>query len=61
MSLIALGLCITFAVGGQVFYTAAWAFITASWFAVSMWLWRQHVRDDDAAWQARQQRRGSTR
>jgi hypothetical protein len=48
MSFIALGFCLTFAVGHQVFYAAAWGVITAGWFAIAMWLWRKHVRDDDA-------------
>jgi hypothetical protein len=54
MSLIALGLCLTFAVGGRLFYTAAWAVIAIGWFVTSMWLWRQHVRWDDSAWAKRQ-------
>lgn len=44
MSLIALGLTISFGFGGDIFYTAAWAFIAAGWFAISMWLWRRHIR-----------------
>jgi hypothetical protein len=48
MSLIALGLCVGFAAGGRLFYAVAWAVIAAGWFATSMWLWRQHVRWDDA-------------
>ncbi len=52
LSLIAFGLCLTFATGGRLFYAAAWGFITAGWFAISMWLWRRHVRDDDEAWRA---------
>ncbi|MDT4937816.1 MAG: hypothetical protein QOG80_1487, partial [Pseudonocardiales bacterium] len=35
-------------------YAASWGFITAGWFAIAMWLWRKHVRDDDERWQARQ-------
>jgi hypothetical protein len=54
MSLIALGLCISFVSGGELFFATAWGVIAAGWFAVSMWLWRKHLRDDDAAWQARQ-------
>ena len=53
MSLIALGLCITFVTSGRLFYAAAWAVITIGWFSFAMWLWRKHVRDDDAQWQAR--------
>ncbi len=53
MSLVAFGLCLTFLSGGLTFYAASWGVITAGWFAISMWLWRRHVRDDDAAWQAR--------
>jgi hypothetical protein len=55
MSFIALGLCLIFAAAGLLFYAVAWAVITAGWFATSMWLWRQHVRWDDATW-AEQQR-----
>jgi hypothetical protein len=51
MSLIALGLCISFAEQGLRFYTLAWAVIAIGWFGTSMWLWRKHVRDDDVAWQ----------
>jgi hypothetical protein len=54
MSLVALGFCIIFAVGHQLFYATSWGVITAGWFSISMWLWRKHVRDDDDAWQARQ-------
>ncbi len=60
MAFIAFGLCLTFAVGGKPVLAAAWAVITVGWFATSMWLWRKHVRADDAAWQehGRAQRRG---
>jgi hypothetical protein len=52
MSLVAVGLVITFMSQGLHFYAVAWAFIAIGWFSVSMWLWRKHVRDDDAAWAA---------
>jgi hypothetical protein len=52
MSLIALGLCLTFLAGHQVFYAGAWAVITAGWFAIAMWLWRRHVQFDDDEWRA---------
>jgi hypothetical protein len=55
MSLIAGGLCITFATGGMVFYAASWGIITVGWFAISMWLWRKHVLADDARWRARKE------
>lgn len=54
MSLIALGLCISFAESGLTFFAAAWGVIAVGWFALSMWLWRKHVRDDDAAHEAKQ-------
>ena len=54
MALIALGLCLTFAMGGLVLYTVAWAVIAVGWFGIAMWLWRKHVKEDDRAWQARQ-------
>lgn len=60
MSFIALGLCITLASSGRMFYAAAWGLIAAGWFTVGMWLWRKHLRDDDAVFEARQAgRRGS--
>jgi hypothetical protein len=49
MSLLALGLAISFVDEGLRFYAMAWGVIAVGWFAVSMWLWRKHVRDDDAA------------
>jgi hypothetical protein len=49
MALIALGLSITFLGAGWFLYATAWAVIAVSWFAVGMWLWRKHVRDDDEA------------
>jgi hypothetical protein len=52
MSLIALGVCLTFISGGQAGYGVAWAVITVGWFAISMWLWRKHTRYDDAEWEA---------
>ena len=52
MSIIALGLVIDFASNGKTAYAAAWAVITAGWFGISMWLWRQHVKDDNALWKA---------
>jgi hypothetical protein len=62
MSFMALGICIISAVGGQLFFAVAWAFITAGWFATAMWLWRKHVRDDDLAHeQARQLSKGGKR
>jgi hypothetical protein len=61
MSLIAVGLVISFASEGLRFYAVAWAVIALGWFAVSMWLWRKHVRDDDAAWQASQKSRARKR
>jgi hypothetical protein len=61
MSLMALGLVISFASEGLSFYAGAWGFIAAGWFGVSMWLWRKHVRDDDAAWQASPIRKGAAR
>lgn len=44
LSLVALGLCISFVAGHQVFYAVAWGIIAAGWFATSMWIWRQHLR-----------------
>jgi hypothetical protein len=54
MSLIALGLCLSFVAGHKGLYAGAWALIALGWFTISMWLWRRHVRDDDLAWQQSQ-------
>jgi hypothetical protein len=53
MSIVALGLCIVFAVGDQVYYAISWGTITAGWFAVAMWLWRKQIVDENA-WEAEQ-------
>jgi hypothetical protein len=53
MSLIAIGLCLTLVSAGDRLYATAWGVIAAGWFALSMWLWRRHVLDDDQAWSAR--------
>ena len=53
MSLIAFGLVISFADQGLRFYAWMWAVIAIGWFGISMWLWRKHVRDDNAAWEAK--------
>jgi hypothetical protein len=58
MSLVALGLVISFADQGLHFFAAAWGVIAIGWFAISMWLWRKHVRDDDEAWEATRKRGG---
>ncbi len=58
MSLIALGLCLSFATAGLVLFAVAWAVITVGWFAVAMWLWRKHIHDDDLAWQQERRRNG---
>jgi hypothetical protein len=49
MAFIALGLSISFIGVGAFLYAIAWAVIAVGWFAVGMWLWRKHVRDDDEA------------
>jgi hypothetical protein len=54
MSLIAVGLVISFADQGLRFYALMWAIIAVGWFGISMWLWRKHVQDDNAASQTRE-------
>ena len=44
MSLVALGVVIILAGNGKTGYAIAWGVIAAGWFAVAMWLWRQHTR-----------------
>ena len=47
LSLIAFGLCLLLFSGGRTLLAIAWVIIAVGWFAVSMWLWRQHLRLDD--------------
>ncbi|HEX3825573.1 MAG TPA: hypothetical protein VHV79_14025 [Mycobacteriales bacterium] len=54
MSLIAVGLAISFADEGLHFYALMWAIIAVGWFGFSMWLWRKHVQDDNAASKTRE-------
>ncbi|MCW2522816.1 MAG: hypothetical protein JWO63_1151 [Frankiales bacterium] len=49
MSLIGLGLSITLFSAGNALFGAAWALITIGWFTTAMWLWKKHLRDDEAA------------
>jgi hypothetical protein len=42
LALIALGFCLTFAVGQRALLALAWAVIGVGWFGISMWLWRRH-------------------
>jgi hypothetical protein len=44
LSLIALGLCLTLLAGRHTVFAGLWFVIFAGWFAISMWLWRRHVR-----------------
>lgn len=44
MSFVALGICLTFAVGHDVLYAVAWGIITVGWFGIAMWVWRRHLR-----------------
>jgi hypothetical protein len=46
MSLIALGLCLTLGLRGRLLYAGAWAFVTAGWFGIAMWLWRKQLAED---------------
>ena len=43
MSLIAIGLAIALAAGGNRTFAILWLVIAAGWFAVSMWVWRKHT------------------
>jgi hypothetical protein len=43
MALVAAGIDIVVAGNGvRTFFVVAWAIIAAGWFAIGMWLWRQH-------------------
>src|SRR5581483_2899203 len=59
MSLLAFGVAISLTSQQLRFYAVAWYVIAAGWFAISMRLWRKHVRDDDAAWEELQRSKGS--
>jgi hypothetical protein len=52
MSLVALGLCLVFAVGHQVYFAISWGTITAGWFGFAMWLWRKHIKYEDAVYES---------
>lgn len=45
LALIGLGFVINLLLAGDALYAGAWAFISAGWFGISMWLWRRHVVD----------------
>jgi hypothetical protein len=44
MSFVALGVVIILAGNGKTGFAVAWGIIAVGWFAISMWLWRQHAR-----------------
>ncbi len=51
LSLIALGLTLSFIAGHRTGYAAAWGIITLGWFTISMWLWRKHTVHDNAEYE----------
>jgi hypothetical protein len=44
MSLVALGVVIILAGNGKTGFAIAWGVIAVGWFAIAIWLWRQHAR-----------------
>lgn len=44
MSLVAVGIAIILGANHHPTYAILWGVIAAGWFAISMWLWRQHTR-----------------
>jgi hypothetical protein len=46
MSLVAIGVAIILLGNGATGFAIAWAVIACGWFAISMWLWRQHTRQE---------------
>jgi hypothetical protein len=44
MTLVSLGLAVTFAVDGHRAYAVAWAVITVAWGATAGILWKAHLR-----------------
>jgi hypothetical protein len=55
MSFIAFGLFISLVMSHHTLLAVAWGVIAVGWFAIAMWLWRKHIRDDNE-WYARQRR-----
>ncbi|HEY2167597.1 MAG TPA: hypothetical protein VGH01_10555 [Jatrophihabitantaceae bacterium] len=53
LSLIAVGLSISLGTSGHTLYAVAWGFIASGWFGVAMYLWRAHLRYEDALLAAR--------
>jgi hypothetical protein len=47
LSLLAIGVVIIMAANGKSTLAVLWIVIAAGWFAVGMWLWRQHKRLDN--------------
>ena len=48
LSMVALGLCITFFGDGHSGYGVVWAIITLGWGALTLMLWRRHLAEDAA-------------
>jgi hypothetical protein len=44
MTLLAVGIVIILAGNGKTGFAVAWGLIALGWFAIAMWLWRQHSR-----------------
>jgi hypothetical protein len=53
MAIIALGIVIAAFQTGRTVFAVLWLVIALGWFSISMWLWRKHVLDDNAAAQAK--------
>jgi hypothetical protein len=46
MSLVAIGVAIILLGNGAPGFAIAWLVIACGWFAISMWLWRQHTHQE---------------
>jgi hypothetical protein len=44
MSLLAIGIAIILGANHHATFAILWGVIAAGWFAIAMWLWRQHTR-----------------
>ena len=51
-ALIFAGIGISLKSEGNNLFAVLWWVIAAGWFATSMWLWRKHIKDDNAAYAA---------
>jgi hypothetical protein len=57
MSFVALGLALVWWDNGLDTFAMLWVVIAVGWFGISMWLWRQHTKWEDAQFEASKKRK----